>query len=516
MAMDLPMEMLIDYMAYLNPELRLRQRNQWVKGIKLMPAEGKLDPGYLYFARVEELRRSSGEAPLVVICPETAEAPPELDNCIILHTSLDVADVFNQFLGTQNLIRQWGQEMELSISRREGVQKLLDISGRVFGNPIAVISTSFKTIAATWEQETDDPVFWELLELGYLTRDTYLRMQEAGFFSSDYYAGKTVILEPGELNSAPMAFTAISREGSVGFSVLMLYKNTALSPGTKQLYEYFVEKLRYYLLPAAETEDYMRSQFDSFIIDIIEGRVSNPRDIMERSLIYPPTYTADYSTVLIIHEGSSAMYLEHAMQNLSSIFPNVRQILYNNSIILHPDLSGSRARREHFLSTLADYLPGARAYAGISESFTGLVTIRESYRQAREALSLGRRFAHVTLSEQMLGNASRRRDRIYHFRDYHVYSLLSGNDRSPGVLQQIRRHDMDHGSDYYRMLYLFLSLERSYTDVAKILGMHRNNVIYHAKRMSELLSLDLDDHNQRLRLLLLYRVDDLLAADSKL
>ena len=122
MAMDLPMEMLIDYMAYLNPELRLRQRNQWVKGIKLMPAEGKLDPGYLYFARVEELRRSSGEAPLVVICPETAEAPPELDNCIILHTSLDVADVFNQFLGTQNLIRQWGQEMELSISRREGVQ----------------------------------------------------------------------------------------------------------------------------------------------------------------------------------------------------------------------------------------------------------------------------------------------------------------------------------------------------------------------------------------------------------
>ena len=52
--------------------------------------------------------------------------------------------------------------------------------------------------------------------------------------------------------------------------------------------------------------------------------------------------------------------------------------------------------------------------------------------------------------------------------------------------------------------------------MAKILGMHRNNVIYHAKRMSELFSLDLDDPNQRLRLLLLYRVDDLLAADSKL
>lgn len=509
--MDIPMEMLIEYMDYLNPEILLDKRDDWISGIKLMPDDGRMDRRFLYFAQMDGVLENPVEASVVYICPKGQEPAFKPSNCIILHTEVSVIQVFNEILGVQTLLRNWGQDIELSISRHEGVQRLLDISSRVFGNPIAVITPAFKTIAATWEHETDDMVFWELLELGYLTQDSFNKLRSSGYFNPEYYTGETILLPSSDIQAFESTITAISQDGTVGFLVLMLCSNTSATRGSLQLYKYFVEQLKVYLQPAAAKGDYLRRQFDYFIIDIIEGRVSTPREIVERSLVYPPAYTSDYNTVLISHEGSSAMYLEHAMQNLSAVFPNVRQILYNDCILLHPDLSTSESRRKNFLSNLDGYLDASKGYAGISEKATGLESIRESYRQARQALELGRKLAHTSLSDEMLEHTPGR-SRIFKFSDYHIYSALSGNETDCGILNEISRYDLEHKTNYFRILYIFLSFERSFTKAASLLHMHRNNVIYHAKRIEELFGIDLDDPNQRLRLLMLYKLNDLLTA----
>ena len=505
--MDIPLEMLIDYMGYLNPELRLTSRDMWVSGIKMMPDDGRIDPDFVYFAQLRPGLETPVGAPLVVACPKFYSPPEELLNCIILHTDIPATVVFNEMLGLQNLIRSWGQEVELSITKSEGVQRLLDLSGRVFGNPIAIITTSFKTIAATWEYETEDPVFWELLELGYLTQDTFNKLQERGYFGSEHFTGESYVMDPNPPGVHKTMLTAVMHEEAVVFLVLMLCSNTPVSRGLLQLYGVFIEKLRHYLQPAAAKGDYLRNQFDYFIIDIIEGRVATPREIAERSLVFPPAYTTEYQTVLVSHESSSVMFLDHAMSNLSAVFPSVRQILHEGLIILHPDLA-SPARSEHFFNTLLAYLGGAHAYAGISSPAIGLLSLRESYRQAFDALTLGRRLQRGNLSEKMLGISSKQK-RIFSFHDYHVYSMLLGNETELGVLDSIRKYDLEHNTDYYRILFVFLNLERSFTKSATVLHMHRNNVIYHAKRISEMFGLDLDDPNQRLRLMLLYRLGDL-------
>lgn len=506
--MDIPVELLIDYMGYLNPEVRLKERDGWISGIKLMPEEGRLDPRYLYFAQQGTRAAVNRGVPLVLVCPRGETVDDALTNCIILHTDMPVTDIFNELLGTQNLIRTWEQEIELSISRREGVQRLLDLSVRVLGNPIAVITTSFKTIAATWDFETDDPIFWELLELGYLTQESFGKLKAQGCFDPEMLTGEVKEMAPSEGRSDPTLMAAVTHKGAVGFLVIMLCSNAPISRGLRQLFGFFIEKLKYYLQPAAATGDYIKNQFDYFIVDIIEGRISTPQEIMERSLVYPPAYTAEYNTVLIAHDSTSAMYMEHAMQNISAIFPNVRQILYNGHVILHPDLGRDAPRRQHFLSTLNGYLDAARAWAGVSETFVGLETLRESYQQALRALELGRRLRSVPSAEKLL-HPDVQPGRLFRYRDYHVYSMLAQAPRELDVVGEIRRWDLEHGTDYYRILFVLLSLERSFTKAAEVLHMHRNNVIYHAKRISEQFSLDLDDPMERLRLLMLYRVADL-------
>lgn len=509
--MDIPIELLIDYMGYLNPEVRLNKRGGWIKGIKLMPETGRLDARYLYFAQSGAAVGLDRGVPMVVVCGRDERADDNLTNCIFLHTDMSVVEIFNEMLGMQNLIRSWEQDLELSISRREGVQRLLDISGRVFGNPTAVITTSFKTIAATWDFETEDPTFRELLELGYLTQDSFTRLRARGCFDQDMLTGEVRTLEPDEGSTAPIVMAAVTHDGAVGFLVIMLCTNTFLSPGLQQIFGVFIEKLQYYLKPAVATGDYIKNQFDYFIVDIIEGRISTPQGIMERALVYPPAYTAEYNTVLIAHENTGAMYLEHAMQNLNAIFPNVRQILYNGNIILHPDLRADAPRREHFMSMLGDYLDASRAYAGISETFVGLETLRRSYEQALTALELGRQLRTAQRVDSFLEpNAGA--DRFFLYRDYLTYGLLCGKARELGRLGDIRRWDLEHGTDYYRILYVLLSLERSFTKAAEVLHMHRNNVIYHAKRISEIFGIDLESPGERLQLLMLYRVAELSEA----
>ena len=508
--MDIPIELLIDYMGYLNPDVRLKKRDGWIKGIKLLPETGRLDQRFLYVAAngpAEELDRGVA---LVVVCRRDEAFDERIGNCIVLRTDTSVAEIFNELLGTQNLIRSWEQDIEVSISRREGVQRLLDISGRVFGNPTAVITTSFKTIAATWDFETDDPIFRELLELGYLTQESFTKLRNRGCFEQAMLTGEVRTLD-AEDQAAPYVMAAVTHEGAVGFIVLMLCSNTRLSRGLEQLFGVFIEKLQYYLKPAVDTGDYIKNQFDYFIVDIIEGRISTPQGIMERALVYPPAYTAEYNTVLIAHENTGAMYLEHALQNLSAIFPNVRQILYNGNIILHPDLGQDAPRRMHFLSMLGDYLDAARAYAGVSETFVGLETLRVSYEQALAALTLGRQLRSIQRVDDFLEPPTGS-TRYFHYADYHIYDMLSGGPRDTGLLGEIRRWDLEHGTDYYRILFVLLSLERSYTKAAEVLHMHRNNVIYHAKRISEQFSVDLDDPGVRLRLLMLYRVAELAEA----
>ena len=508
--MDIPLELLIDYMGYLNPDVRIKKRNMWINGIKMLPEQGVLDPNYVYFSQYTKGALPSENSVVVWICPRTAEEIPETDNCIILHTDVSVAVVFNEMLGYQNLIRSWRQEIELSISRREGAQRLLDISVRVFGNPIAIITTSFKTIAATWEFETEDALFWELLELGYLTQKTFNHLQEFGYFSSEHFSGETVLHKPNDVVNSDSAMTAVLHDGSVVFMVLMLYSNNPPSRGLFQLYKLLVDKLKYYLQPAAASGDYLRNQQDYFIVDIIEGRITTPREIAERSLVYPPAFTTEYYTVLISHESSSAMYLEHAMNNLSALFPNVRQLLHNGEVLLYPDLSVNALRKANFLNTLSNYLQSVQAYAGISEPHKGLITLKESYRQAKEALTLGRRLSRTKLSEDMM-EAPDTSSRTFHFSGYHMYSLLGGKEKDIGVLDNVRKYDLEHQTSYYRIMFVFLSLERSFTKAAAVLEMHRNNVIYHTKRISEIFGFDFDDPVQRLRLLMLYRLGDLLS-----
>ncbi len=508
--MKIPMETILDYVSYLNPEFFLMDRNIWINGVKLMPENHKLDSGFLYLSAPSAKVLPPDHPPILYVKPLNDKTQIPHDNCIILNTDVPLSAVFNELLGSINLVNSWVYEVELSLSRNEGVQVLMDISTRVFGNPIAIMTSAFKTVAATWDFEPSDIVFWELLSLGYLTNETYRKLKERNYFAQQYMDGNAHIFKPDDLNSSDVALTTINDENSPCFIVLMLCEHTAMTPGVLQIYNYFVEKLCTYLKPTANSSDHYKEQFDTFIVDIIEERITNIREIIERSLVYPPMFQAGHYTISISHESSTALYLEHALQNLVTLFPGTHIMLHDKHILMFLTKHATPEKNSSFFDILDNYLQINRAFAGVSDGFSGIENLQTSYRQANDCLSIGRKLNLSGRSANYLSNAEERY-RIFHFSEHHVYLLLKNKHHELSVLEKIKRHDIEHNTDYYRILYVFLNYDRQFTKTSALLHMHRNNVIYHIGRICDIFELDLDDPELRLRLLILYKLDDLQA-----
>lgn len=510
--MKIPIEVLLDYMGYLNPEVRMEVKGLWIKSIQLLPKRGGLDGECLYFTDSIEAARQVN-VPVALLPDSDPEELAGADGCIILKTYESLETVFNQVLGFQNLIRDWIHEVEMSVNANEGVQRLLDLSERVFCNPIVVFTPSIKTLYAAWNIEPPewDKPYVDLYKLGYLSVESFNLLKKNGYFDESNYTGELIHLPPSELKNFDSIITAVLNDETVCFLIAINFSTNPLTPGLMELYKYFVGKIKGYLQPRAEDISYMGTQFDYLIIEIIEGRLSSPREIRARSFMCPEGYFDCFAMAAFEIEENNWMFLSHARQALDIALPGVKSIQYKNHVILYFSERGDKVKWQNLLKQFNQQLEEIGGYAGLSEAFSGPESVSMCYHQALTALHLGRQLRGVKISGDIIGERVTD-SRLFPFEAYHCISAVKGGEKNLGVLERILEYDAENGTDYYNILYAYLSTERNFTKAAPYLHMHRNNVIYHIRRICHTFELDLENPGERLRLLMLYKLDDSLKA----
>ncbi len=82
------------------------------------------------------------------------------------------------------------------------------------------------------------------------------------------------------------------------------------------------------------------------------------------------------------------------------------------------------------------------------------------------------------------------------------------------ALQTLRLYDAGNGTALYDTLALFLASERSLTETAAKLYIHRNSLMYRITRIRELTGVSLDDAAQRQHLMLSFALDEAAAQNS--
>jgi purine catabolism regulator len=142
---------------------------------------------------------------------------------------------------------------------------------------------------------------------------------------------------------------------------------------------------------------------------------------------------------------------------------------------------------------------GATVSLGIGRPQEGVSGIRQSYQEARHALTMGRRLrgpGHLTSFDE-LG----------------IHRLIFAAEGLPELrtfhdetLEPLLAYDRQHGADLLRTLEAFFAARCSPKEAAERLSVHRNTVLYRLDRIREITALDLDDADVRLRLHLALQV----------
>ena len=207
--------------------------------------------------------------------------------------------------------------------------------------------------------------------------------------------------------------------------------------------------------------------------------------------------TDQYLCIRLQHQQSDATpVLGHVLHSdLFQIFPNSYILFIQDQQCVILNLSHEEEHTAHVRYRLSPICRDYCLYAGISSPVSGIDALSQAYVQAGIALDQAYYlknerwvipFTTVAL-DYMLGSIQT--------------PLQNANLVSPALLDLLA-HDSSKGTEFFHTLRTFLLNERDIPKTAEDLIIHRTTLLYRLKKIQAMTSIDLDDPDQRLYLLL--------------
>lgn len=172
-----------------------------------------------------------------------------------------------------------------------------------------------------------------------------------------------------------------------------------------------------------------------------------------------------------------------------------------------PDIEVARHIAASIRRQAANEFPNDPLAIGIGRSVDALSGLRDSYREARQALSMARRLAEPN---------------PLYFGELNVYRLLFQLEHTPELESFCREmigtlieYDRAQGTDLVETLSAYFTHKGNLSQTAEALFVHRNTLLYRMERIREISGLDLDNPETRLSIQLALRARRLLTANEE-
>jgi hypothetical protein len=390
----------------------------------------------------------------------------------------------------------------------DGLQRIVEIGFKMLRNPIIVTDKSWKAIAMTKETDVPGDRDWnELRENGLLSPDSVT----SGI--RDNLAERIEQSDaPFRWQTANMAFPRVFKRLAVG-------DRTAATVSVIEYLKPFGDEdipLLNLLGDAISAElqknkfqQYSRGMlYEDFIVNLLEGRLTDPRAVEERvKLLNLGIKKNIYVFVFDVREYDvrqfSVSYMRDALEQMIS---GGRAIVYNDNIVITASFTRARDIFKTELKNLGDFLKRYNIRCGISRRCTQPSELRFYYEQALDAMRVG---THMDADRY-----------IYPYGEYAIYHVAKACAEAGGIvrychpaLQVLLDHDREYHTNYVVSLYTYLRQFKNVTNTANALHIHRNTLVYHLRRIGEIMDISLDNYSSLQQIELSFR---LLEYDKKI
>lgn len=387
-----------------------------------------------------------------------------------------------------------------AVAKAKGIYSVVSVAYEMMGNPIIVTDKSWKAIAIiAKEKESDDKGFNEFLTQGALSIDSV---------SFDIKVKLTNRIEKSEkpflYQGANMKYPRLFGRVLVGDRPVATVSVVGVNrPFTDEDYENLS-----ILCDAISAEmqknkvlHYTRGLlYEELLVELIEDKDSGAGTINERAKalgigMKKYIYVITIDIKAFDAEKFSVSYMRDYLEKLLS---GSKALIYGDNIVIIISSSIENGLHETDINVLRDFLGEYDMRGGVSRGFTSLENLREHYLQSLEALSIGARMGGDT--------------RICLYDSYAIYHIAKVCSQTADLrtfyhpkLDILMEYDKEHNTSFTYSLYAYLKYSRNITEAAKALHLHRNSMIYHLKRIEEILGFPLTESSTLLHIELSFR-----------
>lgn len=469
--------------------------------------EKAFEDDHLYIANAEHLpaKPALGDNVVVICVGKGTHLTYYKKHCTVIHITKNVNFIeVAQFVHSiYDRYDEWNDKLLELIRKEEDPQELLNVSLPIFGRLLSVMDRDFNYLFTASDPEGNYSTAWDT-NLSAVPQDMFGKYLDTQTFHTENH-------EPFHIDFGDISTLCVNL-----FDLQDTYMGCLMVDRPYQQYNLRDDSLAMYLGSLIEEllnktgyrVSNEHNQSKQLLQDILNGLPVSPRNIGVLR-----KQAADRSYVCIVLHSISAftpIYSNFICNIFESNFPGSFSFLYDDDILGILDLESFTDKNGEYVpalnAALSSMLNSLKLTAGISNDFSDLENLPIYYAQAESA----HRNGTVTADTQ----------NYFYFSSYALMDMLSNTLGGypaemyyPKGLKKLLEHDETSNVNYLETLKTYLEENMSLNRTAEALYVHRSTLVDRINRMQKDLSIDLDDPNERLQLMMLLKameVEDVL------
>ncbi|MDR1496554.1 MAG: helix-turn-helix domain-containing protein [Clostridiales Family XIII bacterium] len=383
----------------------------------------------------------------------------------------------------------WDAELHRVLTSNSDIQTLVDVGGRIFGNPLILHDINFK-VAAVASDYANEPAIMPLLNDEKLP---FLMKSEKDKTVLGTVSGKVMYMRAnGMLGISVNLF----RRGKFKYRLMLLELTHEIEPYESALLEHLADYIRL-ALGLVTGGSSVALNMTGFMANILSGEINSHEYIKEQMASFG--WKADdefviYRVFTTLHEKNDRT-LGFMTTRIADLFDEQCVFEHDDSIIAVFNLTTRGGGDVPIDVAMADFLRDNNLTAGKSDVFTGFEQILLYYEQAGIA--------------NRLRSKVKKYDHLCRFRDVvRQYLLEICTEKLPvsmvcaPELLQLKAYDEEHQTEFYHTLSVFLKNDLHSVKAAKDIFVARSTFIYRIERIQAITGLDFNKLSDRWYLLL--------------
>ena len=433
-------------------------------------------------------------------------------NICVVNRNMDQKELLNAVQRVFKRIQSWVLQMNDSVLANRGIQDLLELCEPIIGNHITIMDASYNLLAYTKNIETDDEVLNLLMSNGYHPEETirsfvkHRRIEQ--FETAD--ENELIISRDHLINQCDTVKKVYKYNGKFFAIVVMVCCSREYTEAMGELYKLLLKYITVYFEKDKPMYEKPR-QLESFVSGLIGKTILDVEEARARAKSLNIPFEGSFELNLVVFNDIMNIPAIRLAQDLSPLLSDADVTVFSRDVLILRYITDSELETGDWREHLSGLLKDVNCTYGVSNVFESLWDISVAYAQAHAAVIVGERLR--------LAKKEKWSHRFYCYEDYYSHHLVfSILDTMPGVftscfafnaLNTLKKHGEKNNVCLIEILSAYLDSERNASRSSEKLHMHRNTILYHVRKIEDILGVSLDDPDVRMKLMIGLKAYDL-------